>query len=133
MWPFILPLLALVASVVFARSDAGRTRRKGLVRTFVIAGVLAVLGVLLMGIPGALVYGISLPWVSMFLGEGSADLGDGAWPAAILISMTWPFSLVLAYVAAAGPLRHRSRLLRAISWILIPYAMGVLLTLFAHL
>ncbi len=115
------------------RTRAGRERRRGLLVTVGIAVAIAVVGVVpLMGIPGAVVYELSAPWVRLLLGAGYRELGDGAWPAAILITLVWPSSLVLAYVAVRGPLRGRSRWLRAAAWVLIPYTVGVGLALWAH-
>lgn len=133
MWPFVLPAAALVAIILFLRSPAGRERRKGLAIAVAAAVVVAVVGVGLLGIPGAIVYGLSVPWVSMLLGGGYQDLGDGAWPAAIYISIFWPASLVIAYTLVAGPLRRRSRWSKAAVWILVPYAAGVAMSLWAHL
>jgi uncharacterized membrane protein YhaH (DUF805 family) len=129
----VFPAAALAAMILFLRSPAGRTRRKGLFVTVALAVGLAIVGFALLGIPGAVVYALSLPWVTLFLGETTQDLGDGAWPAAIYTSLFWPASLVVAYTVAAGPLRNRSRWAKAVAWILIPYAAGVALALWAHL
>lgn len=132
MWPFLLPLAALVAAAVFWRSDAGRSHRKGLLWMLITAALLSVLGILLMGIPGAVVYELSVPWVRAMQGARFTDLGDGAWPAAILISLTWPASLVIAYTVANGPLRRRGRMVRWIAIIGIAYGSGVALAFWAH-
>jgi uncharacterized membrane protein YhaH (DUF805 family) len=138
MW-IVIPALAavgaLAALVLFLRSEAGRDRkrRRGMIITAIVAGVLAIGGVGLLGIPGAIIYGISLPFVQLMMGARFADLGDGAWPAAILITLVWPASLVIAYAIANGPLRVRGRGVRWMALLLIPYAFGVLLALGAHL
>ena len=133
MWPFLLPVLAIVASVLFARTDEGRTRRKGLRRAFTAAVLVALGGMLLMGIPGGIVYELSAPWVQGMLGARYVELGDGMWPAAIVITLTWPFSLVLAYLAAVGPLRRRGWKVKTLAWFVILYGTGILLALWAHL
>jgi hypothetical protein len=133
MWPFLLVPVALIVLVVFLRSEAGRTRRRGMWITVAVAAVLAFGGILLLGIPGAIVYGVSAPWVRLFLGDGYAELGDGAWPAAIVITLTWPWSFVIAYAIANGPLRERAKWVRVLVMILLPYAVAVLLALWAHL
>jgi hypothetical protein len=125
--------VALAVFVAFLRSEAGRQRRRGMVVTAIVAALLAVGGMMLLGIPGALVYGVSVPWVQLLLGDRFTDLGDGAWPAAILITLTWQASLVVAYAIANGPLRHRGRLARWTALVLVPYAFGVALALWAHL
>jgi hypothetical protein len=124
---------ALAALVLFLRSEAGRERRRGMIITAIAAAVLAVGGMALLGIPGAVIYGISLPFVQLLMGARFTELGDGAWPAAILITLVWPASLVIAYAVANGPLRRRARGVRWLALILIPYAFGVLLALGAHL
>lgn len=136
MW-MILPagaaLAGLAALVTFLRSEAGRERRRGLKVTAILAVLLAIGGVLLLGIPGALVYELCVPWVRLTLGGRFTELGDGAWPAAIVITLTWPASLVVAYALANGPLRGRGRGVRWTALILVPYAFGIALALWAHL
>lgn len=136
MW-IVIPALAavgaLAAMVIFLRSEAGRERRRGMIITAIVAAVLAIGGMALLGIPGALVYGISLPVVQLLMGPRFAGLGDGAWPAAILVTLVWPGSLVIAYAVANGPLRRRGRGARWTALLLIPYLVGVLLTLGVHL
>jgi hypothetical protein len=135
MW-MILPLgaglVGLIALIAFLRSGAGRQRRRGMIGVAVLAAVLAIGGMALLGIPGALIYELCAPWVRLMLGARFADLGDGAWPAAIVITLAWPASLVVAYAVANGPLRRRGRLVRWTTMILIPYVFGVALALWAH-
>ena len=133
MWPFLLPVAAVVAAVLFRRSPSGALHRKGLGWVVAAAVLLALGGLVLMGIPGAVVYELSAPWVRLLLGDGYAELGDGAWPAAIVITLTWPASLVIAYVVARGPLGRRGRGVRWAALVLIPCAFGILLALWAHL
>lgn len=136
MWivfPLAAGTVALAALVAFLRSPAGRERRRGAFAVTVFAAVLALGGILLLGIPGALVYELCVPWVRLLMGARFTDLGDGAWPAALLITLTWPASLVVAYVIANGPLRRRGRALRWLAMLLVPYAFGVGLALWAHL
>jgi hypothetical protein len=134
MWPFLLIPITIAAFVAFRRSEAGRERRRGLTIVTVLAAVIAILGVMpLMGIPGAVVYELSAPWVRAIQGAGFRELGDGAWPAALVITLTWPWSLVLAYVQANGPLRRRGRVLRWTTMAVLPYLVGILLALWAHL
>ena len=129
----VLVVAALIAAIAFVRSDAGKARRRGVKVTAAVAAAVSFLGVMpLMGIPGAVVYELSVPWVRLALGEGYADLGDGAWPMAILMTMAWPWSLLLGYVAAYGPLRDRPWT-RRLALVLVPCAAGVALALSAHL
>jgi hypothetical protein len=136
MWmilPAAIALAGLAALILFLRSQAGRERRRGMIVVTVLAVLMALGGILLLGIPGAVVYELCVPWVRLMLGPRFTELGDGAWPAAIVITLTWPASLVIAYALANGPLRRRGTLVRWITLILIPYAFGVALALWAHL
>ena len=129
-----LPLLAAVVLYVwFLRSEATRDRRRGMVITGGAAFLLGLLGMLLMGLPGAVLYELAAPWVRLALGEGYRDLGDGAWPAAIFITLVWPSSLVMAYAASYGPLRGAPRWVRLLAWVLIPYGLAAALAFWAHL
>lgn len=132
-FPLAAGLVALVALVAFLRSPAGRERRRGMIVVAIAAPLLAVGGMALLGIPGALIYELCVPWVRLMLGGGFRELGDGAWPAAIVVTLTWPASLVVAYAIANGPLRRRGRAARWAALVLLPYAFGVALALWAHL
>ena len=65
---------------------------------FVSAGVLEVLGLVLLGLPGA-AFLETLDPVMQHFGRGPIS-GDAAWPAAILMSAAWPVALGPAYLAA---------------------------------
>lgn len=133
MWPYAVVVAAMLAAVLFLRSDAGRERRRGLLLVIGAAVAFAVLGMGLVGLPGAVLYELSAPWVRLLLREGYHDLGDAAWPVAIIITLAWPASLVIAYVIAHGPLRRRRAWVRWMTLILVPYAFAVSLALWAHL
>ena len=58
------------------------------------AAVLIFLGLLLLGIPGAIL--LELPkWLGIVRGID----GDGAWPAAILVTVVWPMFIPLGVIA----------------------------------
>ena len=65
---------------------------------FVSAGLLEVLGLVLLGLPGA-AFLETLEPLMQYLGRGPLS-GDGAWPAAILMSAVWPVGLAPAYLVA---------------------------------
>lgn len=65
---------------------------------FVSLGVLEVLGLVLLGLPGAAFLETLEPLMQR-LGFGPIS-GDGAWPAAIVMSAVWPIALAPAYLAA---------------------------------
>ncbi|HLM67330.1 MAG TPA: hypothetical protein VK358_07380, partial [Longimicrobium sp.] len=59
MWillPAATALAGLAALVLFLRSEAGRERRRGMIVVTVVAVLMALGGILLLGIPGAVVY-----------------------------------------------------------------------------
>ena len=65
---------------------------------FVSAGVLEVLGLVLLGLPGAAFLETLEPLMRHF--DRGPISGDGAWPAAILMSAVWPLALAPAYLVA---------------------------------
>ena len=65
---------------------------------FLLVGILEVLGVVLLGLPGA-AFLESLEPLMQRAGRGPIS-ADGAWPAAIVMSLVWPCALAPAYLAA---------------------------------
>jgi hypothetical protein len=132
--PLALVAAAVAAVVVFLRSEAARPRRRGLLVVVAVAAALAVLGVVpLLGIPGAVVYELFDPLVRAVLGRGYAELGAGAWAAAIVATLVWPSSLVLAYAVAYGPLRRRPAWVRWTVLVLVPCVAAAALAFWPHL
>ena len=86
----IVLLLGVVGTAVWARFSWRSL--------FVSAGVLEVLGLVLLGLPGA-AFLETLEPVMQHFGRGPLS-GDGAWPAAIVMSAVWPLALAPAYLAA---------------------------------
>lgn len=71
-------------------------------------GVLEVLGLVLLGLPGA-AFLETLDPIMQRAGRGPIS-ADGAWPAAILMSVVWPVALAPAYlVARSVRVGNRSR------------------------
>jgi hypothetical protein len=59
------------------------------------AGLLALGGVLLLGIPGAVLFQLC---TALILGPGAAQVKpDTAWPLALLISVLWPWGIPAGY------------------------------------
>jgi hypothetical protein len=81
---------------------------KGFLISLGIAIAAAALGLALLGIPGALIFTLLLPIVSLFLSNTSIH-ADAAWPIAILITLLWPVSFPLGYLAAWGLFANRKR------------------------
>jgi hypothetical protein len=67
---------------------------KSLLVASVVAGVLMFVGLLLLGIPGAIL--LEIP---TWLGVAKGIEGDGAWPAAILVTLVWPMFIPLGVIA----------------------------------
>ena len=55
-----------------------------------------------LGIPGAVIYELSRPFIWMVHGEAvsSNELGDSAWPLALYISFLWPWGILPGYLLA---------------------------------
>ncbi len=85
----------------------GLTAKGFLIALGVAIGV-AVLGLALLGIPGALVFTLLLPVVSLFLSNTSIH-ADAAWPIAIWITLLWPISFPVAYLISWGLFANRKR------------------------
>jgi hypothetical protein len=79
-------------------------------RLLLISAGLAIVGIVLLGIPGALLMAPVLPLGYAVLGAGWMEAhftGDNAeWPFAIYLSLLWPFLLLPCYRLAA---RHVGR------------------------
>ncbi|MCE9584093.1 MAG: hypothetical protein K8T20_16540 [Planctomycetes bacterium] len=55
-------------------------------------------GFLLMGIPGALFMSAAGPLLKRLYGKGLNELGDRAWPIAILVSLGWPLAIAPSWL-----------------------------------
>ena len=105
-----LLLLAVTGSAVRARFSW---------RSLLISvGVLQILGLALLGLPGAAFLETLEPLMQRF---GRRPISaDGAWPAAILMSVVWPVALAPAYLLARSvPVGNRQRGLLALA-VLLP-------------
>jgi hypothetical protein len=87
-------VVVLLVGVTAGAVWAGWSRRS----LFIAIGVLEVLGLLLLGLPGAAFLETLQPMMER-AGRGSMS-ADGAWPAAILMSILWPTALIPAYFLA---------------------------------
>ena len=88
---FVAVVLVVVTAVAVRAGFSWRS-------LFIAAGVLEVLGFVLLGLPGAAFLETLEPVMRRF-GRG-AITGDAAWPAAIMMSLVWPVALAPAYFAA---------------------------------
>lgn len=103
---------------------------KGLGIALGAALAIALIGVIpLMGIPGALVFGVFSPLADLVYGRGTVQglKGDTMWPIAILMTWLWPLSIPAGYLLAWG-------ILPRLGWrlglmVLVMLLWGLLLTL----
>lgn len=87
-------VVVLLVAVTFAAALGKWSWR----RLLISMGVLEALGLLLLGLPGGAFLETLQPLMER-AGRG-AITSDGAWPAAIVMSVLWPVALVPAYLAA---------------------------------
>ena len=87
---------ALVWGVRHAALD--RSAAKGLLIALLFTAVAVVLGLVLLGLPGALIYEVA---AHLLLGRGADDLKpDAAWPLAIVMSLFWPLGVPVGWLLA---------------------------------
>src|SRR5262245_31939832 len=109
--------LSVVTLMILAVTGAAVRARFSWRSLLLSAGVLEVLGFVLLGLPGAAFLETLEPIMQRF-GRGPIT-GDAAWPAAIMMSMIWPVGLAPAYLAARSvPLGNRQRGLVALAVLL---------------
>jgi hypothetical protein len=82
-------------------------------RLLVVAGVLALAGMVLLGLPGAFWLALAAPLAGLLTGRVAE--ADAAWPLAIIISLLWPWALPLAYLAAARLARGGRRVIATLA------------------
>ena len=101
----------------------GITLRRRLLPPCIVASLIAVAGLLALGLPGALVLEAAMPVVHLLT---SRELGpDQAWPTAIGTSIVGPFALIPAYLAITGVTSSRSaRLLGTMALTLVADILG---------
>jgi hypothetical protein len=111
------------------------TLRKGVTaKGFIISLCVAVatggLGLIpLMGIPGALVFGLFWSVATLFLGNAAID-SDAMWPIAIFMTLLWPISFPLGYLAAWGFFAGRKRRFKWLVLVGITLLWGLVLTFY---
>ena len=134
MFLFLVPAAAIAAFIAFHRAESLRARRRGLWWAAGVAAAISVVGLFpLLGIPGALIYELCDPLIRQARGASYRELGEATWPVAILLTLSWPSSLVLAYTATAGPLRRAPAWAKALVWLAVPVAAAVGLSFLANL
>ncbi len=99
--------------------------------TALIALALAVLGnMLLLGLPGALLLELTVPFTSVALQARYAALGAGVWPAAIYYTLLWPIGLLVADLITRALAHRRRAWLQVALYLLVLLGWSYGLTLF---
>jgi hypothetical protein len=89
---------SIVAVLLLAVTGAAVRARFSWRSLWISVGVLEVVGLVLLGLPGAAFLETLQPLMQR---AGRPPISaDGAWPAAILMSVVWPVALVPAYLLA---------------------------------
>jgi hypothetical protein len=85
---------------------------KGLIISALIAGASVLLGILTLGIPGALLFELSSPLLRLIFGADAINRlpPDSMWPIAIYMTLFWPISIVIGYALVAWLFRELPRL-----------------------
>ena len=80
---------------------------KGITISILAAVAVAGLGILSLGLPGAIIFGAFGPLLRAIFGPGALERlpPDSAWPIAILIALLWPVSIVAGYLVGFRLLR----------------------------
>jgi len=107
-------------------------RKRHPVRVLALCAALAFLGFIPgMGIPGALVMVVGDVILRPFRGLTgyAAPSGDAAWPAALIVTLLWPWSIAAGYMVAEYGISSASSRTRLAILALVCAAWGILLTL----
>lgn len=91
-------------------------------------------GIITVGIPGALVFALSSPFLALVYGVDfwSKLHGDKAWPMAILIALVWPLALGPAHWAVYTHLGHLSKWGKIGAYAGVLYLWGVVISLICY-
>ena len=81
---------------------------RGLLIVVASAIALAVLGMALLGLPGAVCLAVSAPVIELIWGRMPVP-SDAGWPLAIIVSQAWPVALIVAYLGASLAGLRRAR------------------------
>lgn len=107
-------------------------RNKGFFVAVLITITSTVLGVLTLGLPGAVVFAFWLPLLQAVAGtiSGTATqlTPDAFWPIAIVISLLWPISILVAYLIVFRLTGRHRRLTQIAAYIGILSAWGGMLS-----
>lgn len=98
----------------------------------IVTALLAIGGIIpFLGIPGAIVFQLSTPFLLMIFGAGALERlpNDSAWPIAIYINLFWPPSILVGYFLSFKLLTISSWFARVGLWSGVVIAWGLLLSI----
>ncbi len=123
--------LALVASVAFLVLEKDPQARRRFWKVVLACVAFAGGGLLLLGIPGAVLMIATLPPVALIqemAGTAPASMADAAWGAALVLTGIWPLFVLVAYTVAFGAMKRAPRRIQIATLLAIAYAAGIALT-----
>lgn len=84
---------------------------KGFWIAVIVAVACLVVGMLLLGLPGAAIFVASTPLLQLLFGANALDRlpADSYWPIGIMITLLWPPSIVVGYLLAYRALAAAAR------------------------
>ena len=96
-------------------------RFRSVLKVSLVAAAFAAGSVALVGLPGAILFGLMQPVLWLGFGPDAWDRlpGDSLWPIALVISLLWPVSFVPGYLIAYGPTRIAIFLAVLAAWNLV--------------
>jgi hypothetical protein len=103
------------------------------VKGFLIASGVAIavagLGIVLLGIPGALIFELTFPMASLLVGVSKSTIpADAMWPIAIVMTLVWPLSFPAGYLVAWGVFANQKRLTKWLILLGVSLMWGLVLT-----
>jgi hypothetical protein len=105
--------------------------RRGLIIAVAVAVAVAVAGMLLLGLPGAILFEMSSPFIALLFGAGASDRlpPDSMWPIAIYMTLLWPLSIVIGYMVAFRMLGDQRQWIRIMAFLSVLYVWALLLSI----
>ena len=110
-------------------------RFRSVLKVSLVAAAFAAGSVALVGLPGAILFGLMQPVLWLGFGPDAWDRlpGDSLWPIALVISLLWPVSFVPGYLIAYGPTRPWRQATRIIIFLAVLAAWGLVLSVWCYM
>jgi hypothetical protein len=90
----------------------------------------AIGGMLLLGLPGAVIFTLATPVIRLLFGAQAREAlpADSLWPIAIVITLLWPVSIVAGYLVAYRLLAPAAPVWRHAAFVAVLAGWGLLLS-----